>query len=110
MCDFTCWLKTHLKKSAHSHISDMVAEQRGYTPWMGEEPNDRERGSPCNVVKDGVGVVKTIPREHPQRRMVERKTDGLVSQFQEQTDEVIKVTFSERVSGCLGTDRGSLRA
>ena len=21
----------------------MVAEQRGYTPWMGEEPNDRER-------------------------------------------------------------------
>ena len=79
----------------------MVAEQRGYTPWRGEEPNDRERGSPCNMVKDGVGVVKTIPRKRPQRRRAEMKADGRVPQILEQTDEVIKVTFSERVSECV---------
>ena len=55
------------EKSAHSHnISDMVAEQRGYTPWMGEEP------------KDGVGLVKTIPRKRPQRRRVEMSVGLLV--------------------------------
>ena len=55
------------EKSAHSHnISDMVAEQRGYTPWMGEEP------------KDGVGLVKTVPRKRPQRRRVEMSGELLV--------------------------------
>ena len=44
----------------------MVAEQRGYTPWMGEEP------------KDGVGLVKTIPRKRPQRRRVEMSGELLV--------------------------------
>ena len=44
----------------------MVAEQRGYTARMAEEP------------KDGVGLVKTIPRKRPQRRRVEMSVGLLV--------------------------------
>ena len=58
-----------------------------------------EHGSPRDVAKDVVLVVKTIPRERVQRRVVERKVDVLVSQFQEQIDEVTEVTCRERVSG-----------
>ena len=58
-----------------------------------------EHGLPRDVAKDMAGVVKTIPRERIQRRVVERRVDVLVPQFQEQIDEVIEVTSREGVSG-----------